>query len=245
LGFEDPHHPQHVCKLNQALYKLKQALRAWFDRLNSFLLNLGFFSSTTDLSLFIHHSSFGILILLLYVDDMVVTDNNPAHIQWLVTHLGHEFTIKDLGFLHHFLGIEVRHFNHDLFFCQTHYAKDLLSRAHLEGYKALATPMALYSRKLPGNDELFLDPTHYRSIVGALQYLTFTHPDISYSVNFACQFMHSPTTAHFKLVKHILRYITLVCELFLQVSLIFMPFYMLIGLVVQPLDILQLGFAPS
>ena len=158
-GFEDPHHPLHVCKLNQALYRLKQAQRAWFDRLNLFLINLWFSSNTTDPSLFINHSSFGILILLLYVDDMVVTGNNPTRIQWLVTHLGHEFVIKDLGFLHHSLGIEVRRFNHGMFLCQTRYAKDLLSSAHLEGCKALATPIAFHSCKLPANDELFPDPT--------------------------------------------------------------------------------------
>ena len=139
---------------------------------------------------------------------MVVTGNNPARIQWLVTHFGNEFAIKDLRFLHHFLGIEVRHFNHGLFLCQTRYAKDFLSRAHLEGCKALATPTAFLSRKLSTNDELFLDPTHYRSIVSALQYPTFTRPDISYNVNFVCQFMHSFTMAHFKLVKRILRYIS-------------------------------------
>jgi hypothetical protein len=207
-GFEDSQHPLHVCKLNRALYGLKQAPRAWFDRLSSFLLTLGFFSSTADPSLFIHHSSFGILILLLYVDDMVVTGNNPARIQWLVTHLGHEFAIKDLGFLHHFLGIEVRRFDHGLFLCQTRYAKALLSRAHLEGCNPFATLMALHCRKLPPGDEMFPDPTHYRSIVGALQYLTFTRPDICYSVNYVCQFMQSPTVAHFKLVKRILRYIS-------------------------------------
>jgi hypothetical protein len=118
-GFEDPHHPLHVCKLNRALYELKQAPRAWFDRLSSFLLSLRFFSSIANPSLFIHHSSFGILILLLYADDMVVTGNSPAHIQWLVTQLGNEFSIKDLGFLHHFLGIEVWRFDHGLFLCQT------------------------------------------------------------------------------------------------------------------------------
>jgi hypothetical protein len=109
LGFEDPHHLLHVCKLNRALYGLKQAPRAWFDQLSSFLLSLGFFSNIADLSLFIHHSSFGILILL--------TGNNLARIQWLVTQLGNEFSIKDLGFLHHFLGVEVRRFDHGLFLC--------------------------------------------------------------------------------------------------------------------------------
>ena len=60
---------------------------------------------------------------------------------------------------------------------------------------------------MPNCNELYSDPTHYRSIVGGLQYLTFIRPDISYSVNFVCQFMHAPTLAHYKLVKCILRYV--------------------------------------
>ena len=62
-------------------------------------------------------------------------------------------------------------------------------------------------RQLPINNDLYPDPTHYRSLVGGLQYLTFTRPDLSYSVNFVCQFMHAPTIAHYQLVKRILHYV--------------------------------------
>ena len=99
--------PTHVCQLSHALYGLKRAPRAWFDRLSEFLLALGFYCSIIDPSLFICHSQGGILILLLYVDDMVVIGDDPSQITWLISQLACEFSIKDLGFLHHFLGIEV------------------------------------------------------------------------------------------------------------------------------------------
>ena len=102
-GYVDPACPTHVCQLSRALYGLKQAPRAWF------------YCSITDPSLFICHSSGGVLILLMYVDDMVVTGDNPNCINWLLNQLAQQFSIKDLGFLHHFLGIEVHKIGHNLF----------------------------------------------------------------------------------------------------------------------------------
>ncbi|XP_042952193.1 uncharacterized mitochondrial protein AtMg00810-like [Carya illinoinensis] len=104
--------------VNRTLYGLKQAPRAWFDKLSDFLLQLGFFSSLADPSLFICHSNHGVLILILYVDDMVVTGDNPQRIQWLISQLSTQFSMKDLGFLHHFLGIEVHKIGTDLFLNQ-------------------------------------------------------------------------------------------------------------------------------
>lgn len=72
-GFKHKQHPQHVCKLNKALYRLKQAPRAWYDRFNSFLISKGFLSSQADPSLFALNSDGALIILLLYVDDMLVT----------------------------------------------------------------------------------------------------------------------------------------------------------------------------
>ena len=115
LGYVDPAYPTHVCQLSRALYGLKQAPRAWFDQLSDFLLHLGFYCSIINPSLFICHSSKGILILILYVDDMMVTSNNPKCINWLINQLAQQYSIKDLGFLHHFLDIEVHKVGHSLF----------------------------------------------------------------------------------------------------------------------------------
>ena len=196
-GYVDPIHPTHVCQLSRALYGLKQALRAWFERLSDFLLQLGFYCSISEPSLFICQSSHGVLILLLYVDHMIVTSDEPNWIQWLISQLAREFSFKDLGFLHHFLGIEVHRSTQGLFLSQTCYALELLDHAAMTSCKPISTPMPLKGQQLPINNDLYLDPTHYRSLVGGLQYLTFTKPDLSYSVNFVCQFMRAPTMAHY------------------------------------------------
>ena len=114
--------------------------------------------------------------------------------------------MKDLGILHYFLGVEVQHFEGGLFLHQAKYAAELLERAQMSGCKPISTPMVSTLRP-PKDDAPFVDPYLYRSIVGGLLYLAFTRPNISYSVNYVCQHMHSPTSFHFQLVKRILRYI--------------------------------------
>ncbi|GMJ13790.1 cysteine-rich RLK (RECEPTOR-like protein kinase) 8 [Hibiscus trionum] len=125
-GMHDSIFPSHVCKLKKALYGLKQAPRAWFDRFSSFLLARGFFCSLDDPSLFILHSSLGTLNLLLYVDDMLLTRSNSKLLNDFVQLLHSEFAMKDLGSIHHFLGIEIQRDNNSLHLSQTHYAYSIL-----------------------------------------------------------------------------------------------------------------------
>ena len=113
--------------------------------------------------------------------------------------------MKDLGYIHYFLGVEVAKFSHGLILHQRKYAADLLKRAKMHTSKPLSTPMVPHNH--PIDTSLFSNPTFYRSIVGGLQYSTFTRPDIAYSVNFVCQHMHQPSNFHFQLVKRILRYV--------------------------------------
>lgn len=130
-GFDDPLHPYHVCILHKALYGLKQAPRAWFHRFSSFLLHFGFTQSKANSSLCIFRCPTHTIILLLYVDDIVVTGSSSSHLGSFIQDLGHEFDIKDLGALHHFLGLEVRSSSHGLHISQTKYGIDLLRRSNM------------------------------------------------------------------------------------------------------------------
>lgn len=117
--------------------------------------------------------------------------------------------MKDLGELHFFLGIEVNKTDHGVILTQEKYANDMLKRVGMQDCKPVSTPL-LVSEKLSAHEGTLLGPkdaTQYRSVVGALQYLTLTRPDISYSVNKVCQFLHAPTIEHWTVVKRILRYI--------------------------------------
>jgi histone deacetylase 1/2 len=208
-GFEHPQTPHFICKLDKALYGLKQAPRAWFARLSTKLHDLGFVSSKADTSLFLYQKHAIIIYVLIYVDDIIVTSSSDKAIGTLLHDLRDDFALKDLGPLHFFLGIEVKQTYDGLRLTQEKYAADLLTKVGMIQCASSPTPLSsneplsLLQGNLLGPD----DSTRYRSIVGALQYLTLTRPDISFSVNKVCQFLHAPTTIHWTIVKRILRYI--------------------------------------
>ncbi|XP_015578240.2 uncharacterized mitochondrial protein AtMg00810-like [Ricinus communis] len=95
-----------------------------------------------------------------------------------------------------------------VYISQLKYARDILTRAQLLDSKPVHTPMVVFQH-LSSHGPLFLDPTFYRSLVSALQYLTITRPNIAYIVNSVSQVLHSPTEDHFLAVKRILRYVRL------------------------------------
>jgi Reverse transcriptase (RNA-dependent DNA polymerase) len=206
-GFVDSSFPNHVCLLKNALYGLKQAPRAWFHKLASALSTLGFKASQSDSSLFIHGNTSSIIMVLVYVDDIIVTGSDVNEVNSLISSLASQFSLKDLDPLHYFLGIQVTSQSDGIHISQLQYIRDLLIRAKMDGAKPCSTPFSTGDplSKFDGNP--MADPHTYRSIVGALQYATITRPDISYAVNKASQFMHSPTDEHWNGVKHILRYL--------------------------------------
>nr|CAC37623.1 copia-like polyprotein [Arabidopsis thaliana] len=204
-GFVDPNKPNHVCRLTKALYGLKQAPRAWFDTFSNFLLDFGFECSTSDPSLFVCHQNGQSLILLLYVDDILLTGSDQLLMDKLLQALNNRFSMKDLGPPRYFLGIEIESYNNGLFLHQHAYASDILHQAGMTECNPMPTPLPQHLEDL--NSEPFEEPTYFRSLAGKLQYLTITRPDIQYAVNFICQRMHAPTNSDFGLLKRILRYV--------------------------------------
>ncbi|XP_024190212.1 uncharacterized mitochondrial protein AtMg00810-like [Rosa chinensis] len=208
-GFEHPEYPNHVCKLLKSLYGLKQAPRAWNDKFTAFLPALGFTSSYADPSLFVKITGSSKVYLLLYVDDIIITGNSEALIAEVKTQLQTEFEMKDLGDLHYFLGLEIKYVTNGLFVSRYKYAKDLLPKAGLNDCHTHLTPCQSGVKLLKdvGTPLSSQDIAHFRSLVGCLQYLTFTRPDIAYSVNSICQFLQAPTEDHLHAAKRVLRYI--------------------------------------
>jgi hypothetical protein len=96
-----------VCKLKRSLYGLKQAPRAWFEKFKSTLLRFSFVQSQYDSSLFLCKTSTGLVLLLVYVDDIVITGTDSSLIAHLKKNLQASFHMKDLGHLMYFLGLEV------------------------------------------------------------------------------------------------------------------------------------------
>jgi len=197
-GYEDKSSPNYICKLDKALYRLKQAPRAWYSRLSTKLQELGFKSSKADTSLFFYNSGGVTMFMLVYVDDIILVSSDHSAVPMLLKDLNMDFALKDLGELHYFLGIEVNKIQNGILLTQEKYVNDVLQRVGMKDCKPVSTPLSS-SEKLSLHEGSLLgssDATNYRSVVGALQYLTPTRPDISYSVNKVCQFLHAPTTSH-------------------------------------------------
>ena len=205
-GFVDFSLPSHVCRLYKSLYGLKQAPRAWYIRLSDFLISIGFTTSKVDTSLFILSIGADIFYLLVYVDDILLTGSNSAMLHRLIQLLSLEFKLRELRDVHYFLGIEVQPTAMGLLLRQHKYILDILTRAGMTSCKPVDTPIST-SKVTILSDSLFSDPTRFRQIMGALQYLTFTRLDICFDVNRVCQFMHAPTDSHWGVVKRILRYL--------------------------------------
>uniref|UniRef100_A0A2N9FUY7 Reverse transcriptase Ty1/copia-type domain-containing protein n=2 Tax=Fagus sylvatica TaxID=28930 RepID=A0A2N9FUY7_FAGSY len=185
-GFsQPPDFSPKVCRLRRALYGLKQALRAWFAKFSSTISQHGFSASLYDSALFFRHSDHGITLLLLYVDDMIITGDDVQGIQDLKRFLGQHFEMKDLGPLSYFLGLEVSSSSDGCYLTQAKYTSDLISRAGITDSKIVDTPIEYNNRLNTHDGEPLPDATLYRQLVGSLVYLTITRPDISYAVHIA------------------------------------------------------------
>ena len=196
-----------VCRLRRSLYGLKQAPRTWFERFSSVLIAVGFKPSDHDPALFVHTSSSGRTLLLLYVDDMIITGDDSQFIAFVKQHLSETFLMSDLGPLRYFLGLEVTSTSDGIFLSQEKYAQDLLSRAALTDHRTVDTPMELNVHLRPTDGVPLADPTRYRQLVGSLVYLGITRPDITHSVHILSQFVSAPTQLHYSHLLRVLRYL--------------------------------------
>jgi hypothetical protein len=140
-GFIDADCPDLVCRLNRSLYGLKQAPWAWYSRFASYLASIGFVEAKSDTSLFIYRCGDDTVYLLLYIDDIVLMASTADLLHRTIVALQREFAMKDLGPLHHFLGITAECRSQGLFLHQRQYAIDILERADMSDCKPCSTPV--------------------------------------------------------------------------------------------------------
>ncbi|XP_056692131.1 uncharacterized mitochondrial protein AtMg00810-like [Spinacia oleracea] len=202
-----PNPENKVCRLKKSLYGLKQASRQWFAKLTSELLHLGFIQSKNDYSLFIKTQNQTHTLVAVYVDDILITGLNHSEIVALKSHLHNKFSIKDLGELSYFLGIEISRVENGVFLTQSKFTRELLADCGLDVSKPAKTPLPVKLKLTNSSDEPYTDPTQYRCLVGKLNFLTHTRPDLSFAVQTLSQFMQSPKLSHFNALTHLLRYV--------------------------------------
>ena len=206
-GFIEKSISHLVCKLQKSLYGLKHAPHSWFEKLYESLIDLGFTSAKSDQSLFTRFTMDHTTFLLVYVDHILVTGNNPSVIQQLISQLNKSFSFKDLGEIDYFLGIQVKHITEGLHLSQTKYVHDLLCKAKMNNANGMNTPMISGQQLTASGSGTVQDIQLYKSVVCALQYVTITRPEISFCVNRVCQYLKDPQEEHWQAVKRILRYL--------------------------------------
>ena len=138
--------------------------------------------SKPDNSVFYRNSNAGIILLVVYMDDIIIIGSDFKGISSLMSFLQSQFHIKDLGMLRYFLGIEVMRSKHGIFLSQRKYVFDLLSKTGKLGIKPCSSPLVLgvhFTRE----GDTFEDPERYRRLVGKLNYLTLTCLDIAHSIS--------------------------------------------------------------
>ena len=140
-GFVDPEKPDYVCKLTKALYGLKQAPRAWFDTFSNYLLDFGFVCSTSDPSLFTYNLHDRFMVLLLYVDDILLTGSEESLLEELVKSLSNRFSMKDMGRPSYVLGIEMETHSEGQYLHQQAYVNEILHATSMTDCNPMPTPL--------------------------------------------------------------------------------------------------------
>ena len=168
---------------------------------------IGFTPTRSDMSLFVLRRGTAMAIHLLYIDDMIITASTTALLRQVINELQAEFVVKDMGDLHFFLGVEVTRSAGGFHLSQTQYAEELLDRAGMSNCRPISTPIDVKPKLPTASGELVSDPSEYRRIAGALQWMTLTRPDIAHAIQQICLHMHDPREGHLALIKRVLRYL--------------------------------------
>ncbi|GJV42194.1 putative ribonuclease H-like domain-containing protein [Tanacetum coccineum] len=187
-GFEDPHFPDKVYKVEKALYGLHQAPRAWYATLSTYLIKNGFRRGTLDKTLFIKKDKGDILLIHVYVDDIIFGSTKKS--------LCDEFE-----------GLQVQQKEDGIFIRQDKYMAGILKKFDFSTVKIASTPIETNKELVKHEEAEAVDVHLYRSMIGSLMYLTASRPDIKFDVCACARFQVTPKMSHIQAVKRIFRYL--------------------------------------
>jgi hypothetical protein len=171
---------------------LKQAPRAWYERLRDFLLTKGFIMGKVDTTLFTKKIENDLFMLQIYVDDIIFRSTNQDFCEEFGKMMANEFEMSMIGELIYFLGLQIKQLKNDTFVNQDKYIKDMLKKFGIEDAKGINTPIGTKM---------------YRSMIGSLLYVTASRTDVIFSVYMCARFQTSLRESHLKATKRILRYL--------------------------------------
>ncbi|GJR51111.1 retrovirus-related pol polyprotein from transposon TNT 1-94 [Tanacetum coccineum] len=182
LAYAYSEKPNHVFKLKKALYGVKQAPRAWYDRLKAFLIDHEYTMGLVDNTLFTKKRNSHIIIVQIYVDDIIFGSTYQELCDDFLKIMHDEFEMSMMGELNFFLGLQIKQLEDEIFFNQSKYVKEMLKKLCLEDSNPIKTPMSSETKLTHDEDGEPIDDTKYRGMIGSLLYLTASRPDIIFSV---------------------------------------------------------------
>jgi len=195
-----------VCRLRKPLYRLKQAPRAWYAKLDKHFLKLGFSKGTTDSNLYFKINHEDILIVEVFVDD-IIFGGNECMCKAFADQMKSEFEMSMFGEMNFFLSLKIVQSDKGIFISQSKYMKELLKKFGMEDSNPVGTPMVTGCKLSKDDDSPKENKKRYRSMIGGLLYLTQTRPDIMNVVGLVGRFQVDPKEYHVVAVKRIFRYL--------------------------------------
>jgi hypothetical protein len=181
-----------VCRLKKSLYGLKQAPQSLHAKINNFLLDTSFSRCHSDFNVYTKKVGIHLIILVLYVDDLVLTESDRKLLNHVKSDLKNKFGTIDLHYLHYFLGLQVLQTKEGIFLSQSKYACDLLLRFHMEDSKLSPSPFLFEVKLVATCTTPEVDTTVYCQLVGNHLYLTHTRLDIFFFVGLIARYMQTP-----------------------------------------------------
>ncbi|GKA56040.1 putative ribonuclease H-like domain-containing protein [Tanacetum coccineum] len=206
-GFEDPHFPDKVYKVEKALYGLHQAPRAWYETLSTYLIKNGFRRGTIDKNLFIKKDKGDILLVQVYVDDIIFGSTKKSLCDEFEGLMHKRFQMSSMGELTFFLGLQVQQKEDGIFISQDKYMAEILKKFDFTTVKTASTPIETNKALVKDEEAEAVDVHLYRSMIGSLMYLTASRPDIMFDVCACARFKVTPKTLHIHVVKRFFRYL--------------------------------------
>ncbi|KAL0435046.1 UNVERIFIED_CONTAM: Retrovirus-related Pol polyprotein from transposon RE1 [Sesamum radiatum] len=206
-GFIAKSYEEKLLRLKKALYRLKQAPRAWYNRIDNYFMDRGFRRSLTEPTLYIKSQDNDTLIVFLYINDLIYTGNNEKMIHDFKEDMMKTFEMSDLGLMYFFLEIVINQEKREYCICQKKYMETLLKKFKIEGCKTVTTPLVTSEKYKKENGLQKVDGSIYRSLIGSLLYLTATRPDIMFATSLLSRFMQRPSEVHYGTTKRILGYL--------------------------------------
>nr|GEV51289.1 ribonuclease H-like domain, reverse transcriptase, RNA-dependent DNA polymerase [Tanacetum cinerariifolium] len=206
-GFIKAQDTGKVYRLIKALYRLRQAPRAWNIKLDNTFKSLDFKKCALEQDIYMKTSKDSTLIIGVYVDDRIITGTPKKEIDKFKAQMEEKFKMSDIGLLAYYLGIEVTQTDGDISIKQSAYANKILKEVGMLDCNETLISIDPGTRQTKVTEGTMVNSTEYQSLIRCLRYLLYIRPDLSYYVGLLSRFMQEPREQHIKAIRQVLRYI--------------------------------------